>query len=364
MEKHEKMLEKVRALLAKADSTEFEGEAEVFRQKADQLMEQYAIDQWMVENAQAAVGARPKPVKKMLDFDWWYKSSQSNHLWGMFLSVARHCRVVVAVRGHGKDGNPYSQMPVIGLESDIQYFDLLFTSLMLQMGKQLEPGIDGITDLGEAVFTLRQAGISWPRITQKVYQAGLVKLTAKELATVNEIRAGRLFTFENGSDPLAADEVTWEILSDYFMEDVRTNIKNRLANANRAYIKRTGKQADRNYVKPAVYQRSFAYGFVERVSVRLRDMESQNRKRHDTEHQAQSMELVLRDIYDQALDLYREMYPPEEIAATGRRSRGRTVTRAYSNAGMDAGRDAGDRANLSVKPGKGVGGGKGALPKG
>jgi hypothetical protein len=40
----DKNLEKVRALVAKANSTNFEGEARVFREKAEQLIAKYGLD--------------------------------------------------------------------------------------------------------------------------------------------------------------------------------------------------------------------------------------------------------------------------------------------------------------------------------
>jgi hypothetical protein len=51
-----KMLERVRALLAKADGTNFPEEADAFRAKADALMTEYAIEAWQMD---------PKPSDKL-----------------------------------------------------------------------------------------------------------------------------------------------------------------------------------------------------------------------------------------------------------------------------------------------------------
>jgi hypothetical protein len=364
MDKSEKMLERVRALLAKADSTTFPEEAETFRQKADQLMAEYAIEQWQVEAAQNGVGAGARPEKRMMDFGWWYESSHSSDLWSMFFEVAHHCRVVIATRGHGESGN-YREIPVIGLKSDIQYFDLLFTHLMLQMGKELEPHVEPDESLGANVYRLRQAGQPWPRITQQVYEAGLVSLTKGEMKKLRAYRERMGL-----ADIEWEEDVKWSDLGfdeHWSPVEVSMSVKNRLANANRKFVKDNDLQAERNYVKPAVFQRSFAYGFVQQIGRRLRAMDERNRSAYDAGHKAGSMDLVVRDIYDQAVALYEELFPkPEPVAGTGKRRRGRAVTRSvvYSGDAIDSGRAAGERANLSVKPGKGVGGAEGGLPKG
>lgn len=95
-DKKEKMLEKVRALLAKANDTEFEGEADVFRAKADELMTAYAIEQWQVDEADSRVGTSNRtPERRDIDISWYWKNSYSHikhDLYHMFDQVARSCR--------------------------------------------------------------------------------------------------------------------------------------------------------------------------------------------------------------------------------------------------------------------------------
>jgi hypothetical protein len=65
-----KMLERVRALLAKADSTNFPEEAETFRAKADELMTRHSISQWAVEQAEAGRSAPIKPERRDFERAW------------------------------------------------------------------------------------------------------------------------------------------------------------------------------------------------------------------------------------------------------------------------------------------------------
>jgi hypothetical protein len=352
MTENSKMLERVRALLAKADSTDFPEEAAAFRAKADALMTQYAIDQWMVDEAQAGTEARPKPEVRHMDFAWWYTSERHSELWDLFCDTAHHCRCVVATRGQGSSGS-YRQMPVIGLPADLDYFDMLFTSLMLQMGKQLEPRPDADGELGEQVFLLRQAGQPWERITEQVFLAGLVTPTKKETEKVNEWRARYATGYLN---PNAVGEpIEWRELKH---SEAWTDMKNRLANANRKYVKTNGLQQERNYVKPRVYQRSFAIGFVDEVRRRFFAM-----RREQASGQTSGMELALVDIRQQALNLYEDMWPTPEEDPNKKKRRAVVKSVRVDHASIQAGRAAGSRADLQGHPGRRVGSQKG-LPQG
>lgn len=354
-EKNAKMLERVRALLAKADDKSVTPqEAESFRAKADALMAQYAIDQWMVDAAQAGVNERPKPEIRYFNFSWWSTSEHRDTLWTMFQDAANHCRCVVAVRGQGSNGE-WGKMPVIGLPSDLDYFDLLFTDLMLQMGKQLEPSPDPNGELGEEVYLLRQAGQPWERITEQIFNVGLVTPTKKEVEKVEAHRDRWRGSYAGNAQPETGEPITWRELK---ASDVWTDMKNRLANANRRYVKAHGLQEERNYVKPGVYRRSFAIGFVEEVGHRFREMVREQRTT-----QTGSMEVALVDIRQSCLNLYAEMFPPPkpDPKAKHRKYVEKSVRVDYDS--INAGRKAGREADLQGHQGRRVAGQKG-LPQG
>jgi hypothetical protein len=358
-DKQTKMLERVRALLAKAEGTNFPEEADAFRAKADELMTAYAIEQWMVEQAQEGVGARPTPERR--DFARsWAESKFRADLFYMFSSLARHCRCVVGVRGQ-----TYQSMPVYGLASDLDYLDMLFTQLMVEVAKNLQPPVDPAGEVGHEVFKQRQAGTDWHNITRKVYQAGLVKLTPKERELLEEQHERRGMTLPTDPDWDNVKMYDWEYSRRTEFGPVRTSIKNRLANYNRRYVKEHGLQGERNYVKPEVYQRSFMLGFSDEIARRVADM---TRRVYDASADSNSMAIAVRDIRQVALELYEQEYPPpppvpvDPNAKPGRAVKVREV--AYSAEAMSAGRAKAREANLSNKPGKRVGGSGPALPGG
>jgi hypothetical protein len=114
-----RMLEKVRALLAKAESTTFPEEAEALSAKAQQLMARHAIDEAMVG---AAAGVDDAPSGLRLPVDDPYARAKS-----ILLSVvasANRCRAVWF------EGLGFST--VVGFEADLEFVEVLYTSLLVQ----------------------------------------------------------------------------------------------------------------------------------------------------------------------------------------------------------------------------------------
>ena len=301
-----KMLERVRALLAKAEATEFPGEAEVFRAKADELMTRHAIDQWMVEQAQDRVGERQEPVRR--DFDRSWRGSKFRwDLWDIFQAVAEHCRCVVGTRGQ-----TFDLMPVYGLPSDLDYLDMLYTSLTLEVAKNLQPPVDPAGEVGHEVYKQRQAGIGWTEITRKMYAAELVDLTPANRNKYLIPEGERLDweTLRSVVSPGYGGTYRTSSFRRGDLGDLAMDIKNRLANANRRYVKENGLSAERNYVKPEVYQRSFMMGFTYEIEDRLREMRRATRATATSNGTADSMALAVRDIRSRSMSLYEEAYPP------------------------------------------------------
>jgi len=116
-----KLLNRVRALLAKAESTAFEAEAEAFTAKAQQLMTQHSIDVAMLAAA-TALGARRGVVVRRVHIDDPYADEKSVFL----AAIAR----VNAVRCVWSPEAGFSTL--IGFPVDVQLSDLLFTSLLVQ----------------------------------------------------------------------------------------------------------------------------------------------------------------------------------------------------------------------------------------
>ena len=114
------VLDRVRALLAKAESSTFPEEAEAFTAKAQELMARHAIDEALLE---AGGDAGPTPVVGWrIGVDDPYAEAKS-HLLGT-IAQANRCRSVWS-----KD---LGFSTVFGVRTDLRVVELLFTSLLVQ----------------------------------------------------------------------------------------------------------------------------------------------------------------------------------------------------------------------------------------
>jgi len=112
------VLAKVRALLAKAESTTFAPEAEALTAKAHQLVARYSIDTALMEDGHTTDGVLARPVA----VDAPYARAKF-HLLGQVARACR-CRVLWQV--------DLGIATVFGFAGDLDATELLYTSLLLQ----------------------------------------------------------------------------------------------------------------------------------------------------------------------------------------------------------------------------------------
>jgi hypothetical protein len=119
------VLARIRGLLAKAESTSFEAEAEALSAKAQELMARHAIDEAL---AQASGGeARQVPSSRRIPVDDPYAVPKS------YLLAA----VAQANGGRTVWYDEFAMMAIVGFESDLDAIELLFTSLLVQGTKAM-----------------------------------------------------------------------------------------------------------------------------------------------------------------------------------------------------------------------------------
>ncbi|GAA4682379.1 DUF2786 domain-containing protein [Nocardioides nanhaiensis] len=122
------VLGRIRKLLAKAESTEFEGEAESLTAKAQELMTRHAVDLAAVQVAAGDGGARDDVPRMMrLPVDAPYADAKS-HL-AAVVARANRCRAVLLSR--------LGLCSVLGHARDLEVVELLFTSLLVQAQQSL-----------------------------------------------------------------------------------------------------------------------------------------------------------------------------------------------------------------------------------
>ncbi|GHE13919.1 DUF2786 domain-containing protein [Klenkia taihuensis] len=122
----ERVLGRVRALLAKAERTDFPEEADALAGKAQELVSRYAIDAAVLAGEQALdLGAGVVARRLHLDDPFATAKSQLLHA----VAAANGCRVVRL--------GDLGMATVVGLPTDLELVDLLFTSLLLQATRAL-----------------------------------------------------------------------------------------------------------------------------------------------------------------------------------------------------------------------------------
>ncbi|BCB84242.1 DUF2786 domain-containing protein [Phytohabitans suffuscus] len=128
----QRLITRVRALLAKAESTDFPEEADAFTAKAQELMARHRIDHSLLV---ARTGERDKPATRRVSIDNPYEAPKTLLL--QVVAEANSCRAVWMKR--------FGFTTVVGFPADLESTELLFTSLLVQATRamtQAKPGID------------------------------------------------------------------------------------------------------------------------------------------------------------------------------------------------------------------------------
>jgi len=111
-------LERVRALLAKAEATTFPAEAEAYTAKAQELISRHSLDEALL----AAGSATVVPYARRIGVDHPYESEKASLL--SAVARANRCQVVWSPE--------FGFATVFGFDADIDAVDLLHTSLLVQ----------------------------------------------------------------------------------------------------------------------------------------------------------------------------------------------------------------------------------------
>jgi hypothetical protein len=164
-----KTLERIRGLVAKAESLESIGdpesmnEATACREMADQLMQKYAVKEWQLLK-DAPTGVKPTRIKVDIGEAGNPFLSEASTLVNV---VAKFCKCSsIWMRGSGYRGYREEYCWVYGYESDLRYFELLFTTLYLHMSGTIFPKPDESKSLGVNAYELHNAGLNWFDIAQ------------------------------------------------------------------------------------------------------------------------------------------------------------------------------------------------------
>lgn len=122
MADRENIIKKIRALLDKAESTNYEAEADTFYAKAQELMLQYAVDE--AEMEAAGTKKDEQIVIRKVYVKEGYPATQSRQYFLSQIAKSFGCRVFLY---SGTD-----HTAVVGYESDTMFVELLYLSVNIQ----------------------------------------------------------------------------------------------------------------------------------------------------------------------------------------------------------------------------------------
>jgi uncharacterized protein DUF2786 len=119
----DRILDRVRALLAKAESTDFPAEAEAYSAKAQELIARHSIEEALTSRDRTEV----VPFARRIGVDHPYESEKA----GLLDAVARanHCHTVWSPE--------LGFSTIFGFDADIDGVELLYTSLLVQANKAM-----------------------------------------------------------------------------------------------------------------------------------------------------------------------------------------------------------------------------------
>ncbi|WIY02503.1 DUF2786 domain-containing protein [Amycolatopsis mongoliensis] len=157
----EKKLSRVRALLAKAESSSFPEEAEALSAKAQELMTRYAFDRVLVEAGEAG---HDVPASRRIWLETPYVDAKS--LLVHVVAKANRCRAVFDPR--------WDFVTVVGDEDDLDSVTLLTTSLLVQATRAMITDPAGRDRAFRKSFLVSYA----TRIGERLEKAAAVTLTA------------------------------------------------------------------------------------------------------------------------------------------------------------------------------------------
>ncbi len=139
----DRRLATVRALLAKAEASEYPEEAEAFFAKASELIARFAIDEALVW-AGSAERDQPDEVRLVIHAPYLAQKAVLVHA----VAVAHGCQSVRLLSGPGHRSEVIS---VVGFPGDLRWVETLVTSLLVQLtSSMLARCPEGLTSSGSA----------------------------------------------------------------------------------------------------------------------------------------------------------------------------------------------------------------------
>lgn len=148
----EKLLNKIRGLLEKAERTEFEAERDSFLAHAQRLMDQHRIDEALLSYKKGPESAAP--ISYEIDLP---SSKFQDKKYSLLYYIGEHCGVRTVWSAGGKG-------VMVGMQSSIEMAELLYTLAVLEFDSRIDPTWDSEKSFDANVKALQEAGKKWVQI--------------------------------------------------------------------------------------------------------------------------------------------------------------------------------------------------------
>jgi hypothetical protein len=239
---------------------------------------------------------------------------------------AARVRLVAAKVFVGGDSSSWL-IPIIGTDPDLDYFDMLFTSLMMQMVRDLDPNYNIHDSLEHNLYRMRSAGKGWPQIASELYKQGIIDIPPTHVAKFHYV-----------------DRPDWKLLNKSTQQLMRSTLAKRY----RDYTH--GNNLEQNYTNPEVYQRSYAAGFTSAVTARLYAMARPATS--STTDDGNKYALVVRSTEQQIKELMMELWPDlfnSQPRAASNSKLPKLREKKIDRDSLSKGHEAGRRADITSK---------------
>jgi hypothetical protein len=216
------ILTKVRALLDKAESTEFAQEANLYRAKAEELMAKYRIEEeeLIAKDATAVMPIYGDTPLASVNSDYYVQ------YYSLFYWIAKHVGIRAKLEWGWDTGDRKVWARTVGYEADLRYAEVLFTNARMVFAERLEPAINHSLSDQENVYRLRASGMERVRIARMMWG---------EASKANLSRVGAMYKREcakRGEEPaLSGRGVTGKEYREQYAEQFVETLRVRLAMA-------------------------------------------------------------------------------------------------------------------------------------
>jgi hypothetical protein len=283
-----KIMTKVRALIAQAEHEATDpAEARIYREKADALMLQYAIEEAMVSDA-APASERAKPGILEVAI-----AGGDNDVVGwigdLARSVARYCRCIIRLYSRYDRETGQWMAKVYGHQGDLAYFEVLYTTVRLHMLGALRPEVNRAESPEDNAYRLHNAGYNWFEIAALYGWRKIKDLSWTKAGELNERPEVRDYDGKNDLYYLASEDRV----------EPSQKVGGPIQSAYNRAVKARGETPLK--ISPSgskTYRRSAARGYSSRLSQRLRETE-RGRK-------SGGAEIILASAAQSLEDFYRE----------------------------------------------------------